>query len=766
MSNERLAFFDAAGVLFDLDGVITPTAEVHMRAWSTMFTELFTARGRPPAVLGRRTTSSTSTAGPATRASPGCWHRAASTCRWGDPSDPDDAETVCGIGNRKNAVFSALLEAEGIAAYPGSLAVLDRLGALGIPVAIVSSSKNAVAVLAAAHLADRFPVIVDGVVAQDEGLPGKPRPDIFLAGAERLQVDPANAVVVEDAISGVAAGAAGNFGLVVGVDRGVGSEALRDAGADLVVGDLADLLAEQKGALAVIDRDRFPVDEWKLVERIYSDERMGLTETIFTVANGYLGMRGNSSEGRDAHEHGTFINGFHEVWPIRHAEQAYGFAEVGQTIVNVPDTKIIRLYVDDEPLVLDVAELLTFERELDFRDGVLRRELLWLTPSGKRVRVKSDRMVSFVERHLAVMSFEVTVENADATVVLSSQILNRQDGEDEFGRTIPGAQGSTGFDPRRAERLAERVLQPVEYWQQGDRSALSFRVTHSHMTMSVVTDHVVETENEVHMRPSIAPDIAKNVYQVRAKAGVPVQADQDRGVPHVPQRAPARAHRPRPAAARPRARLRRRRAASAAARVARRLLGAQRRRDRGAAPDAAGGPLEPVHARAGGGPRGLERRPGEGPHGQRLQRPLLLGHRDLRDAVPHVHQPPVRAERAEDARADAARGPQARAAAERGRRAVPVAHDQRRGGVGLLRGRHRAVPHQRRRDLRHREVRARHRRRRLPRPRRDRHGRGDRAALDDARVLAAHRGQRRSTSTASPAPTSTRRSSTTTSSRT
>lgn len=272
----------------------------------------------------------------------------------------------------------------------------------------------------------------------------------------------------------------------------------------------------------MIDRDRFPVDEWKLVERMWSDDRVGLTETVFTVANGYLGMRGNASEGRDAHEHGTFINGFHEVWPIRHAEQAYGFAEVGQTIVNVPDTKIIRLYVDDEPLVLDVAELLTYRRELDFRDGLLRRELLWLTPAGKRVRISSDRMVSFVERHLAVMSFEVTVENADATVVLSSQILNRQDGEDEFGRT-PSESAPAGFDPRRAERLAERVLQPVEHWQHGDRSVLSYRVTHSHMTLSVMTDHVIETENEVAMRPSIAPDIAKNVYQVRAKQGVPIK---------------------------------------------------------------------------------------------------------------------------------------------------------------------------------------------------------------------------------------------------
>ena len=246
MSDDRLEFFDAAAVLFDLDGVITPTAEVHMRAWSRMFTELFAQHGVQPPYSdddyfqhldGRPRYDGVASL----LASRGI------DVPLGDPSDPDDADTVCGIGNRKNAFFSALLAAEGIAAYPGSLAVLDRLSALGIPVAIVSSSKNAVPVLAAAHLTDRFPVIVDGVVAAAEGLPGKPSPDIFLEGARRLAVDPANAVVVEDAISGVAAGASGDFGLVVGVDRGVGSEALRDAGAHLVVGDLADLLAGQKG---------------------------------------------------------------------------------------------------------------------------------------------------------------------------------------------------------------------------------------------------------------------------------------------------------------------------------------------------------------------------------------------------------------------------------------------------------------------------------------------------------------------------------------
>ena len=95
-----------------------------------------------------------------------------------------------------------------------------------------------------------------------------------------------------------------------------------------------------------MDRARFPVDEWRLVENHISSEDLGITETLFAVANGYLGMRGNVDEGRDSYSHGTFINGFHETWQIHHAEEAYGFAKVGQTIVNVPDSKVIRLYVD------------------------------------------------------------------------------------------------------------------------------------------------------------------------------------------------------------------------------------------------------------------------------------------------------------------------------------------------------------------------------------------------------------------------------------
>ena len=271
----------------------------------------------------------------------------------------------------------------------------------------------------------------------------------------------------------------------------------------------------------MIDRDRFPVDPWRLVETRYSEEDAGVTETLFAVGNGFLGLRGNYPEGRHAHEHGTFINGFHETWPIRHAESAYGFAEVGQTIVNVPDPKVMRVYVDDEPLSLDLADVREYERSLDFRDGVLRRRLLWVTPSGKEVLLESERLVPFEDRHLAIERMTVTVRNADAPVVINCQLINRQDGQDVYGGH-PHAPGAT-VDPRRAERIeAERVLMPQEHWQDGTRTALSYRTASSGMSLAVVADHVIETENPHVHRALIEPDIAKNVFRVEAKAGVPV----------------------------------------------------------------------------------------------------------------------------------------------------------------------------------------------------------------------------------------------------
>ncbi len=287
----------------------------------------------------------------------------------------------------------------------------------------------------------------------------------------------------------------------------------------------------------MIDRDRFPVDDWRLIETHFDLDDVGVTETLFAVGNGYLGLRGNQPEGRFAHEDGTFLNGFHETFPIRHAEQAYGFAEVGQQIINAPDSKVMRVYVDDEPLSLDVADIREYERVLDMREGTMRRHILWVTPSGKKVRIDYHRLVSFDDRHLAVMQLEVTLLDADAPVTINCQIINRQDGEDVYGGGPAAPLKTTAFDPRKAARIHERVLQPEEFWQNGLRSALSYRVTDSGMTMAVVADHVIDTENEYTARGLVEADIAKNVFRVQAKEGVPITVTKfvsyhtSRGVP-------------------------------------------------------------------------------------------------------------------------------------------------------------------------------------------------------------------------------------------
>ncbi|WP_017934120.1 HAD family hydrolase [Nocardioides sp. Iso805N] len=229
-------------ILFDLDGVVTPTAVVHMRAWSEMFNAFLQehAPDQPP-----YTDSDYFAHVDGKPRYDGVRDFLASrgiTLPEGSSDDPPTAETVRGLGNRKNDAFNAVLERDGVEAYPGSVAFLDHLRELAIPLAVVSSSANAPAVLEAAGLLDRFAVVVSGAVAEEHHLAGKPAPDTFLYAAGVLGSDPGDAVVLEDAVSGVRAGAAGGFGLVVGVDRGAGHDTLRDAGAGLVVDDLADLV--------------------------------------------------------------------------------------------------------------------------------------------------------------------------------------------------------------------------------------------------------------------------------------------------------------------------------------------------------------------------------------------------------------------------------------------------------------------------------------------------------------------------------------------
>jgi beta-phosphoglucomutase family hydrolase len=236
--------------LFDLDGVLTKTARLHAAAWQEMFDEFLrshaTATGSEfvpfdpvrdyeQYIDGRLRYDGVRT------------FLAARGIELpeGDPSDAPGADTVCGLGNRKNELVMSLIRSRGAETYPGAVQYVSAVRDAGMHRAVVSASKNCRDVLRSAGIEGLFEEVVDGIVAEREGLRGKPEPDTFLAAARALGVQPAEAAVFEDALAGVEAGQAGGFGLVVGVDSSGQGEALREHGADIVVSDLAELLERE-----------------------------------------------------------------------------------------------------------------------------------------------------------------------------------------------------------------------------------------------------------------------------------------------------------------------------------------------------------------------------------------------------------------------------------------------------------------------------------------------------------------------------------------
>jgi alpha,alpha-trehalose phosphorylase len=253
----------------------------------------------------------------------------------------------------------------------------------------------------------------------------------------------------------------------------------------------------------------YPADDWKLIEKRFYPRLLAQSETLFSLSNGYLGMRGNFEERRPAFQRGTFVNGFHETWPIVYGEEAYGFAKKGQTIVNVTDSKIIRLYVDDEPFYLPTANLLRFKRVLDMKAGTLDREVLWETPCGKQISIRSRRLVSFQDRHLAAISYQVTVLNAKAPVVISSEMITEQSGQ------------TTGSDPRRARGFEHRILLPQVSYAKDQRIVLSYATNNSKMTLACGIEHAIETACAFSYRNQCSDDAGQVVFSIDAQPDKP-----------------------------------------------------------------------------------------------------------------------------------------------------------------------------------------------------------------------------------------------------
>ena len=269
----------------------------------------------------------------------------------------------------------------------------------------------------------------------------------------------------------------------------------------------------KKHNISLPPEDIYPVDDWNIVQEKFSQDYLAQDETLFTVANGYLGMRGNLEEGAPYSQRGTFINAFYESWPIKYEEKAYGFAENGQTMVNVPDTKNIKIYIDDEPLYLPVAQINDYKRTLNMKEGILERRILWETPTAKKVLIESKRIVSMEFRHLALMTYKVTVLNSSANIILSSKLSNVINSSDE----------NTSDDPRKAEVVSESVLDTEIIRSNDNRLVLGYRTKQSKMTLGCGIDHVILTENNYSKKTTKIDDGGKIVYTFLAEEGKSVE---------------------------------------------------------------------------------------------------------------------------------------------------------------------------------------------------------------------------------------------------
>jgi alpha,alpha-trehalose phosphorylase len=256
----------------------------------------------------------------------------------------------------------------------------------------------------------------------------------------------------------------------------------------------------------------YPADEWNVIEKAFHPEFLAQLETMSALGNGYLGMRGCPEEGGPYAENGTFINGFYETRPIEYPEEAYGFAKTGQTICNVTDSKIIKLFVDDEPFWLPNAHFLKYDRRLNMKSGTLDREFIWETPAGKQVSITSRRLVSFANRHVAAISYCVTLLNAQAFVVISSEMAVNETGvSDDRG------------DPRLARAFPGRVLHPRASYSKGRRVVLCHATEKSRFTLTCATENALESSCPHSYKVVHTADFGQVAFTIEAQLGCPIQ---------------------------------------------------------------------------------------------------------------------------------------------------------------------------------------------------------------------------------------------------
>lgn len=410
-------------VIFDMDGVVTDTAQTHAKAWKTLFDEALPVLEGPEAagfdvehdyrafVDGRSREDGIRTF---------LVQRGISVPEGGS-SDAPGTLSVAGMAERKQQIFTQMLVEQPPLVFPDALALLHRLFEAMVPTALVTASRNCRAILAAAGISGLFTLLVDGTDAVDMDLPGKPEPAMFLEAARRLQVQPADAIVLEDAASGIRAGIAGGFALVVGVDRGSSTGELLAAGAHLVVKDLTTILLLWTRSQTVpkgtreerMDSPEFPAgndQDWLLAYDGFDPQQEGRREALCALANGHWATRGSfpGAVADGVHYPGTYFAGVYN----RAVTELAGRGDEAEHMVNAPDWTFLTVRTA-AGLVLAPgrAELLSHRQELDLRHGVLTRTSRFRDTDGRTTRIASRQFQSLAHPHLAVL--ETTVEAED-----------------------------------------------------------------------------------------------------------------------------------------------------------------------------------------------------------------------------------------------------------------------------------------------------------------------------------------------------------------
>ena len=399
-------------VIFELDGVVTDTVEHRAAAWNQLFDEVLQDPRLPPETRRDPFTADDFAIFVAGRT----WEDAVITffrsrgarIPAGSPSDGSGEWTAFGLAARMNELFEKLLSGNPVRAFPGTVELLRRLKAGRIPVVLATSARNAGAVVAAAGLDGTFDHIIDGQTALQHGLAGKPGPALLLEAVHRLQIPPARAMVIEEAISGVEAGRRGGFGLVVGIDRAGHRKPLEAAGADVVVEDVSQL-----------DIGLVITHPWMLVYEGFDPAHEGHREALTTLGNGYMATRGAAPEHRagEIHYPGSYLAGVYNS--LRSV--VLGQETVDEHMVNIPDWLPLDIRIGDGDWWSGGGLVLRSERRtLDLKRAVLTREALLEDDDGRQLQLQQRRFVSMAEPHLAALETTLTAVGWSGTASIRS----------------------------------------------------------------------------------------------------------------------------------------------------------------------------------------------------------------------------------------------------------------------------------------------------------------------------------------------------------